>query len=120
MGDAVYEVHVRHHLLQKGAIRPKDLHKAAIGFVSAKAQAGIAHYFLQNEILTPAEERELMRGRNAKSGSVPKNTDATVYRYGTAFEALLGFVYLSEDETRLVELMNMAIEFCEGQQGGKS
>ncbi|SHG12765.1 Mini-ribonuclease 3 [Ornithinibacillus halophilus] len=111
MGDAVYEVFVREHLLKTGQVKPNQLHRHAITFVSAKAQAKVILYWLEQELLSEEEERIVARGRNAKSGSVPKNTSVQTYRYSTAFEALIGFHYLSKNEERLTDLMNWAIEF---------
>ncbi|MFS0675082.1 Mini-ribonuclease 3 [Ornithinibacillus sp. 179-J 7C1 HS] len=113
MGDAIYEVYVREHLLEKGSVKPNQLHQEAITFVSAKAQSFVLRDWLENGILTEEEERIVARGRNAKSGSVPKNTDVVTYRHSTAFEALIGFHYLSKNETRLQELINLAIEQLE-------
>ena len=61
----------------------------------------------------------LKRGRNAKSGTVPKNTDVQTYHYSTAFEALVGSLYLSEQKERLEELLLFSIEFIDGQKGEK-
>lgn len=55
IGDAVYEVHVRHHLIESGGIRPNDLHQKAVSFVSATAQAAIIHDWLDREILSEEE-----------------------------------------------------------------
>jgi ribonuclease-3 family protein len=60
------------------------------------------------------------RGRNAKSGTVPKNTDVQTYHYSTAFEALLGFLYLTERTERLEELILKSFEYVEEKKGGKS
>jgi ribonuclease III family protein len=113
MGDAVYEVFVREYLLGKGAVKPNDLHKEAITFVSAKAQAAVLLDWLKEKVLTEEEESIVARGRNAKSGSVPKNTSVQTYRYSTAFEALIGYHYLSKQEARLEELLNLAINDIE-------
>ena len=75
MGDAVYETYVRYHLIQKGSVKPHLLHKQATAFVSAKAQNKVIHFFIENKYLTEEELAVVRRGRNAKSGSVPKNTD---------------------------------------------
>ncbi|MBM7634688.1 Mini-ribonuclease 3 [Geomicrobium sediminis] len=109
IGDAVYELHVRSFLVHKGMAKPNELHKAATSYVSAKAQASALHYWLENEQLTEEEEAIVRRGRNAKSGSLPKNTDVQTYRYSTGFEALIGYVHLACDKTRLEQLMNEAI-----------
>ena len=100
IGDAVYELKVRNHLLQTGEVKPNELHREAITFVSAKAQANIIHHWLENDVLT-----------NAKSLSIPKNISVQTYRYATAFEALLGYHYLSDNKNRLDELLERAINF---------
>jgi ribonuclease III family protein len=113
MGDAIYETYIRHHLIQKGAVKPHLLHKEATRFVSAKAQSRIIHFLVNNERLTEEELAVVRRGRNAKSGTVPKNTDVQTYRYGTAFEALMGYLYLAERKERLEEVINQSISFIE-------
>ena len=116
MGDAVYEVFVREHLLEKGTVKPNQLHQEAITFVSAKAQNAVLRDWLDQGILSEEEESIVARGRNAKSGSVPKHTSVQTYRYSTAFEALIGFHYLSKNEDRLQELMGLAIKNLEGRR----
>lgn len=117
MGDAVYEVHVRDYLLQSGKVKPNHLHRSAISFVSAKAQAAVILDWLEGKLLTDEEERVVARGRNAKSGTVPKNTSVQAYNYSTAFEALIGYHYLQKNENRLDELITKAIQFSEGRNG---
>lgn len=115
MGDAIYEVHVRHHLLLLGKTKPNQLHRTATNFVSAKAQAAILHELLEKELLTEDEQVIVRRGRNAKSGSVPKNTDVLTYRHSTAFEALIGYLYLINNQSRLQSIMDLAIAISEEQ-----
>lgn len=105
MGDAVFETFIRFHLLANGSIRPNQLHREATKYVSAKAQAVMIHCLLEQNLLTEEEIAIVKRGRNAKSATVPKNTDVQTYRYSTAFEALLGYNYLLGNEERLYELM---------------
>jgi ribonuclease III family protein len=111
LGDAVYEIFIRHHLVARGIARPQDLQKEAAKFVSALAQAKV-YKAIEND-LTEEERDILRRGRNAKSGSVPKNAKVTDYRQSTGLEALMGYLYLKKDEQRLHELMNSAIEIVE-------
>jgi ribonuclease-3 family protein len=118
IGDAVFEIYVREDLLQNGKVRPHQLHKEATKFVSAKAQADIIHYFLDEKLLTDEEVAVVMRGRNAKSGTIPKNTDVQTYRYGTAFEALIGYLYLLKQEKRLDELIYEALQLIKERKGG--
>ncbi|MFC2949295.1 Mini-ribonuclease 3 [Virgibacillus sediminis] len=116
MGDAVFEVHVREHLLQSGQVKPNQLHQKAVSFVSGKAQAAVVLHWLDNGVLDEEEERVVARGRNAKSGSTPKNISIQTYRYSTAFEALIGYHYLSGNKKRLEELLGQAVEFTEGRK----
>ncbi|WP_317644505.1 Mini-ribonuclease 3 [Sporosarcina sp. GW1-11] len=113
MGDAVYEQAVREHLLRSGRVKPQILHKEATRFVSAKAQARIIMTMKEKKLLTEEEEAVMRRGRNAKAGSVPKNTDITTYNYSSAFEAVLGYVYLLNRQQRLAELIAEAIRYVE-------
>lgn len=113
MGDAVFEVYIRHHLLQKGKTKPHKLHIEATHFVSAKAQAAILKQLLDENFLTEEELAVMRRGRNAKSGTIPKNTDVQTYRHSTAFEAVIGWVYLSNDQERLDEIMEESIRKIE-------
>lgn len=113
MGDAVYEKYIRHHLLLKGAVKPHLLHRESTRFVSAKAQNQIIHYFLDENLLSEEEQGVVRRGRNAKSGSTPKNTDVQTYRYSTAFEALIGYLYLSNKQERMEQLITLAINYTE-------
>jgi ribonuclease III family protein len=119
MGDAVYETYIRHHLLQKGAVKPHLLHKEATHFVSAKAQSKIIHFLLEQQRLSEDEQAVVRRGRNAKSGTVPKNTDVQTYRYGTAYEALVGYLYLASRTERLEEIILESIHFIENEKGGR-
>ncbi|SRR5690606_16000114 len=113
MGDAVYEMFIREYLLKKGQIKPHQLHQEAITFVSGKAQAKVILQWLEEKVLTDEEERIVARGRNAKSASVPKHISVQTYRYSTAFETLLGYLYLDEQKDRLQELMERAVQFIE-------
>lgn len=114
MGDAVYEVYVREHLIESGQVKPNQLHQQAVNFVSAKAQADIILTWLDAGYLSEEEMRVVYRGRNAKSGSVPKNTNIQTYRYSTAFEALIGYHYLLKNEERLEELLTTSMTYIEG------
>ncbi|QKY70925.1 Mini-ribonuclease 3 [Lentibacillus sp. CBA3610] len=116
MGDAVYEVHVREHLLRIGNVKPNQLHKEAVTFVSGKAQAAIILHWLEMDYLSHEEEGIVARGRNAKSGTIPKNTSVQTYRYSTAFEALIGYHHLLGNQERLTELMRAAVAFVEGRK----
>lgn len=119
IGDAVYEVYIRSYLLGKGEVKPQQLHKLATRFVSAKAQATAILTLLEQQELNEEEQGVVRRGRNSKMGAVPKNTDIQTYRYGTAFEALIGFLYLSNEQERMDYFIDKSISIIEQAEGGK-
>lgn len=104
MGDASYEVYIRRHLLSKGITKPTRLQHQATHFVSAKAQAGLIEAMLAQNILNEAELSFYKRGRNANSHTHAKNTSVTTYRISTGFEALMGYLALSDQQERLDKL----------------
>ena len=104
IGDGVYEVYVRNRLILEHPDMPAHmLHKLAIKYVKAHAQSESIDAILED--LTEDELCVYKRGRNAKSPTVPKNADVTEYRRATGFEALIGYLYLSEQMQRLEYLM---------------
>lgn len=111
IGDAVYEVYVRQHALSLANHRPHALHRRSSSYVSAKAQAKALHALMPS--LTEEEKRIVMRGRNAKSGTVPKNADVAEYRYSTGFECLIGYLYYGKRTGRLAEIMAQALRVIE-------
>lgn len=111
IGDAVYEVYVRTYILHKYGGNVNQLHKIATRFVKAKAQAHIVHGF--EEELSEEEWTMLKRGRNQKSGSIPKNASVTDYKYATGFETLVGYLYLLKRTERLEEIIKRSIEIIE-------
>jgi ribonuclease-3 family protein len=118
MGDAVLETYVRYHLLQNGQVKPQLLHKEATRYVSAKAQSSVLHQMKEEGFFLEEEIAILKRGRNAKSGTIPKNTDVQTYRYSTAFEALLGSLYLAGNQERLEEIIQYTLDLIDGKKGG--
>ncbi|MBQ1352910.1 MAG: ribonuclease III [Firmicutes bacterium] len=112
MGDAAYETAVREHLLKKGKQRPDVLHREAVRYVSAPAQAAVIKEMLDE--LTDDEKALVKRARNRKSISKPKNADPVDYKWATAFESLAGYLWLSGDRERFDWLCERAIEIVEG------
>lgn len=112
LGDATYAHYVRYHLITQGIAKPNLLHKTANRYVAAKAQATILHHLIPS--LTEEEMVQVKRGRNAKSGSSAKNADIVDYRHATAFEALVGYLYLNGEDKRLQEIIQKAFAIVEG------
>jgi ribonuclease-3 family protein len=113
MGDAVFEQAIREHLLRSGRVKPNVLHKEATRYVSAKSQAAVVKEMQQSGFLTEEEEAIMRRGRNAKSGSVPKNTDVVTYNYSSGFEAVIGFLHLLGRTERTEQFIDESIRFVE-------
>lgn len=108
IGDAVYELIIRTYFVEKANIQAKKLHCQTVQFVKAKAQAEII--LAIEDDLTEKEHTVFKRGRNAKSPSVAKHADIHDYRNATGFEALCGYLYLSDEPDRLMELIYMGLE----------
>ncbi|MFJ7649677.1 Mini-ribonuclease 3 [Lysinibacillus sp. NPDC097279] len=117
MGDAVLEQKVREYLLRSGRVKPNTLHREATHYVSAKAQSTIVHRMMDENYLTEQELAVFRRGRNAKSGSVPKNTDVQTYRNSSGFEAVLGSLYLLGELERVYDIIAYAIQIIEELKG---
>jgi ribonuclease-3 family protein len=111
IGDAVYELFVRHQLITGGPDKTKNLHHKAVSKVRASFQAGLVNKM--HSFLKESELEIIKRGRNVKSGHVPAGSDPITYRYSTAFEALIGYLYLKEDYARLMELLQKTVELGE-------
>ena len=110
LGDSIYEVYIREYLINKGIVYVEDLQKEAINYVSAKSQAKILDYLIDNNYLSSEEIVIVKRGRNYKRDSHPKNTDIITYKKSTGFECLIGYLYLSNNIDRLEEIINIIKE----------
>ncbi|MDR1567678.1 MAG: Mini-ribonuclease 3 [Streptococcaceae bacterium] len=113
LGDAIYEFHIREHLILKGLTKPNLLHKTATHFVSAKAQAYLFEQMSKENILTDVELATFKRGRNAKSHTTAKNTDPAIYKVSTGFEAVIGYLHLSGQKERIEALIDFCIQTIE-------
>lgn len=106
LGDAIYEVYIRESLMKQGIAKVEELQKIATQYVSAKGQAKILKNLIENNFLTEIELEIVRRGRNNKRSTHPKHTDIITYKYSTGFEALIGYLYLSNQQNRLAEILN--------------
>lgn len=103
VGDTVFDLYVRTWLVRERAGDVGKMHKIASGIVNAAAQAKYAKTLLPQ--LTEQEKDIFLRGRNAKANTVPKNMSAADYHYATALEAVVGFLYLRGQISRIQELL---------------
>lgn len=110
IGDAVFELAVRSHIVAEGNRKIKDIHHDAVQMVRANSQARFLRCFFDD--LCVEEQDIVRRGRNAK-GTPPKTADPDDYQLSTGFEALLGYLYLKGDDDRLEELLAMVFHYTE-------
>jgi len=108
VGDAIYEAFVRTYLVIKFKEPMRKLHKRSVDHVRAGSQSEALQIVIP--ILSEDELYIVKRGRNTKSANIPANADMIEYRRATAFESLLGYLYLSGRYERLFEIMWRALE----------
>ena len=103
VGDCVYELYIRTQLINKTNLKPHKLHIESIKYVKAQAQAE----FLQKiyDDLTEEERDVVRRGRNSENHHLPKNCNIQDYMYATAFEALIGYLYLTKKFNRIKQIL---------------
>lgn len=106
IGDAVFDLHVRVKAVESGASRGQDLHRRTASRSRAAAQAATLKLLWSD--LTPGEQDVARRGRNAHTGRVPKGATSEEYHLATAFEALLGHLFLAGRDERLAEILEKA------------
>ena len=107
VGDAVYELYVRNHLVNISNMKPHKLHIASIGYVKAHAQAEMLKTL--QDMLTDEEKEIVRRGRNAQNHHLPKNASPEEYMYSTAFEGLIGYLYLTKQDERLEKILKECV-----------
>ena len=108
IGDGIYELVVRSVMVARTNTRAGLLHRQTSQLVKAEAQSKMMDILLPQ--LTPEEESVYRRGRNAKSSTMAKNASIGDYRRATGFEALMGYLYLTDQTARLVELIKLAVD----------
>ena len=110
LGDAVYELHIRNYLVQKGIAKVKDLQNESVKYVSATSQVRILNKLIENNILTEEELEIVNRGRNASSHR-SKTTDIFTYKKSTGFECLIGYLYKND-----IERCNYLLNYITGNE----
>ena len=105
LGDSVYELEIRNHLLANSKAKVNDLKNESIKYVSAVSQAGILDRLIENGIISYDELSLVKRARNYRTNSKPRYTDIKLYKKATALEALFGYLYLSNNTNRIKQLI---------------
>lgn len=103
IGDCIYEICIRMKLINETNLDPHRLHVQTIKYVKAKSQAEKLNN-IYNE-LTEEEKDIVRRGRNAQAHHKPKNAEIVDYKYASAFESLIGYLYLTKQDKRLKEIL---------------
>ena len=105
IGDNIFELYIRMGLINNTRLKPHKLHIEAVKHVRASSQADLLKQIEKN--LTDDEKDIVRRGRNAQNHHVPKNSTVEEYSHATAFEALIGYLYLTKQDERLKEILSM-------------
>lgn len=108
VGDAVYELYVRTYFANTTNLNAHKLHIEAIKYVKAGAQAKILEELIDE--LSEEEKDIVRRARNVQNHHLPKNADVKDYMYSTAFEGLIGYLYLTKQEERLLEILKSILK----------
>lgn len=108
IGDGVFDLVIRSVVVGKGNTRANRLHQRTSQIVKAHTQAEIIEYLIPQ--LTEEETDIYRRGRNAKSPTMAKNATMLDYRKATGLEALVGYLYLTDQFERLVALVKSATD----------
>lgn len=107
IGDGVFDLIIRSFVINKGNVQVNKMHRHTSNIVKAQTQAQMAEKLAP--LLNPEEEGFYKRGRNAKTHTTAKNASVGDYRKATGFEALVGYLYLTGQNERLMELMKIAL-----------
>lgn len=111
VGDGVYDLLVREHLVRKANRPVGELNKVKVSLVNCKSQAEFAKQIIPS--LTEKELSVYKRGRNAAPKCTPKNGSVADYHSATGLEALFGYLHLNGENGRIAELFNMIIHISE-------
>ena len=109
LGDTIYENYIRRYLILKNIANVNDLQKEAVSFVSAKNQSKFVHKLIEQEFFSAEELAVIMRARNYKTTSHPKNCSITDYKYATGLESLIGYLELEDRHNRIDEIMDIIL-----------
>ena len=105
LGDAIYELEIRKFLLEKNITKVNQLQTESIKYVSAINQAQYLKEMIDKNFFTDEELNVILRARNHKSHK-SKSTDIVTYKYSTALEAVIGYLYYQKNNKRIEEIMN--------------
>lgn len=108
IGDCIYDLVIRTIVVEQGNAPVNKLHRRVSHYVKASAQKEL--YYRVKDMLTEEEMAVFKRGRNAKSYTMAKNATMSDYRTSTGVEALVGYLYMSGDLKRVVEIIKKGLQ----------
>ena len=109
IGDSIYDLMVKEHFVMQSNMQPEKYHKKVTSIVSANAQSAFVDYYMER--LNETELGVYRRGRNSSPHTKAKNASLENYLKATGFEAVLGYLYLSEQTARLNDIVTESIEY---------
>ena len=107
IGDSIYEIIIRTVIVDEANRQVNKIHKKVSNLVKAPTQAKMIYYIMDD--LTDDELKIYKRGRNAKAVTRAKNASMSDYRTATGFEALMGWLYLTKQSDRMMELIKKCL-----------
>lgn len=110
LGDSIYEIYVRKYLINKGIVKVKELQKEAVKYVSASSQATFLKNMMADNYFSEQELQIIMTARNHKNNHKPRNCDIITYKYATGLEALIGYLYLNNNQDRIDNIMDYILK----------
>lgn len=113
IGDAIYEIVVRTMVVSEGNTQVNKLHKRSSSLVKAETQARMIKLLMDADKLTEEELSYYKRGRNAKSYTSAKNASIGDYRIATGFEALMGYLYITGQSSRMISIIKDGLKLLE-------
>lgn len=108
LGDAVHTKFVREKVLSGEVNKLQNYHNLAKKFCNAKKQMQTLEKILP--LLSEDEKEIVRRARNAHAKHNAKNFDEETYKKATAFEALVGFLYLDKREEKLAKILEISMQ----------
>ena len=114
IGDAIYDLFIRTIIVGEGNCQANKLHKKVSALVKATKQSEMIKKLKIH--LTEEERHIYKRGRNAKSNRVAKNASTADYRRATGFEAVMGYLYLTNQLSRIIDLIKLGLAKDEDEQ----
>lgn len=108
IGDCIFDMIIRTLVIKRGEASVEKMHKACSEYVKAASQMKM--FKLVEEELAQEEITAFKRGRNSKPHTTAKSASKSQYLYATGFEAMLGYLYFTDNIPRIVEIVRMGIE----------